>query len=52
MAVVKLRSSAHCDEIRQYEIIDGDIVIGSPVGDYEGILGGQPTQAAAQCLIK
>ena len=47
MAVVKVRSSAHCDELRQYEIIDGDIVIGSPVGDYEGILGGRPTQTVA-----
>jgi len=52
MAVVKVRSSAHSNELRQYEIIDGDIVIGSPVGDYEGILGGRPTQTAALDLIK
>jgi len=52
MAVVKVRSSAHCDEIRQYEIIEGDIVIGSPVEDYEGILGGRPTQTVALGSIK
>lgn len=44
MAVVKVRGSAHCDELRQYEIVDGRIVIGGPVTDYEGMLGGQPTQ--------
>jgi len=47
MAVVKVRGSAHCDELRQYEIIDGDIVIGNPVVGYEGILGGRPTQKTA-----
>jgi len=52
MAVVKVRSSAHCDELRQYEIIDGDIVIGSTVADHEGILGGRPTQTVAPGLIK
>ncbi len=44
MAVVKVRGSAHCTEIRRFEIADGGIVIGDPVLDYEGILGGQPTQ--------
>ena len=44
MAVVKVRGSGHCDELRQYEIVDGSIVIGTPVVDYEGILGGRPTQ--------
>ena len=46
MAVVKVRGSAHSDEIRQYEIVDGGIVIGKPVADYEGILGGRPTQTS------
>ena len=44
MAVVKLRASAHDKEIRRYEITDEGIVIGDPVIDYEGILGGQPTR--------
>ena len=47
MAVVKVRGSAHYDEIRQYEIIDGRIVMGLPLRDYEGLLGGRPTQTAA-----
>ncbi|KAB0663810.1 AAA family ATPase [Oryzomonas japonica] len=42
MAVVKVRGSAHSNELRLFEIIDGTIVIGDPVLDYEGILGGQP----------
>ena len=42
MAVVKVRGSAHSDEIRQFEISDGGIVIGDPVLDYEGLLGGRP----------
>ncbi|WP_045220652.1 ATPase domain-containing protein [Desulfonatronum thioautotrophicum] len=44
MAVVKVRASAHNKEIRRYEITDEGIVIGDPVRDYEGILGGQPTR--------
>jgi len=44
IAVVKVRGSAHSDEIRQFEINDGGIVIGDPVVDYEGLLGGRPTR--------
>ena len=44
IAVVKVRGSAHSDEIRQYEIGDGGIVIGNPLVDYEGLLGGRPTR--------
>ena len=44
IAVVKVRGSAHSDEIRQFEINDGAIVIGAPVVDYEGLLGGRPTR--------
>jgi len=42
IAVVKVRGSAHSDEIRQFEINDGGIVIGDPLVDYEGLLGGRP----------
>jgi circadian clock protein KaiC len=42
IAVVKVRGSAHSREIREFEIDDGGIVIGEPVLDFEGILGGQP----------
>jgi circadian clock protein KaiC len=44
MAVVKVRSSAHSNEVRQFEIDDRGIVIGDMVRDYEGLLGGRPTR--------
>jgi circadian clock protein KaiC len=44
MAVVKVRASAHSNEIRQFEITDDGIVIGDPVVDIEGLLGGRPTR--------
>jgi len=44
MAVVKVRASVHSTEIRRFEITEEGIVIGDPVLDYEGILGGQPTR--------
>lgn len=42
IAVVKVRASIHSTEIRRFDITDDGIVIGDPVLDYEGILGGQP----------
>jgi circadian clock protein KaiC len=48
MAIVKVRGSAHSTEIRQYKITDDGIVIGDPVLNYEGILGGQPTRTTAE----
>ena len=47
MAVVKVRASNHSNEIRQFEITDDGIVIGEPVLDYEGLLGGRPTRTPA-----
>jgi circadian clock protein KaiC len=44
LAVVKVRGSAHSDELREFEITDDGIVIGKPVRDYEGLLAGRPTQ--------
>jgi circadian clock protein KaiC len=46
MAVVKMRGSAHSDELRQFEITDAGIVIGKPVVNYEGLLSGHPTSSA------
>ncbi len=43
MAVVKVRGSAHSDELREYTISDGGIVIGASLPDQEGLLGGRPT---------
>jgi circadian clock protein KaiC len=51
MAVVKVRASAHSTEIRRFEITDDGIVIGDPVIDFEGILGGQPTRTKASAPV-
>jgi circadian clock protein KaiC len=42
MSVVKVRGSAHSTEIRQFEITDEGIAIGTRIDDYEGLLGGRP----------
>jgi circadian clock protein KaiC len=44
MAVVKVRGSAHSDELREFEINDEGIVIGQPVRAYAGLLSGRPTE--------
>jgi circadian clock protein KaiC len=44
MAVVKVRSSKHSKEIREFEITNDGIIIGDPISDYEGLLSGQPKQ--------
>jgi len=44
MAVVKVRASGHSRDIREYQIIDGRLVLGERVLDYEGLLGGRPRQ--------
>ncbi|MDP9007812.1 MAG: AAA family ATPase [Pseudomonadota bacterium] len=44
MAVVKVRGSAHSNELRLFEITDAGIIIGEPVSDYQGLLSGRPTQ--------
>jgi circadian clock protein KaiC len=43
IAVVKVRASAHCDELRQYHINDDGLQIGEMLADQEGLLGGRPT---------
>ncbi|HOX67250.1 MAG TPA: ATPase domain-containing protein [Burkholderiaceae bacterium] len=44
MAVVKVRASAHSDELREFTIGDEGIRIGQTLGDQEGLLGGRPTR--------
>ncbi len=44
MAVVKVRASAHSDQLRLFTIDDGGIRIGEMLRDQEGLLGGRPTQ--------
>jgi circadian clock protein KaiC len=47
MAVVKVRASAHSNELRQYQIDDSGIVMGERLPDQEGLLGGRPTARRA-----
>jgi len=43
MAVVKVRASAHCNELRQYHIDENGLQIRDMLPDQEGLLGGRPT---------
>jgi circadian clock protein KaiC len=43
MAVVKVRSSAHSNELREFSIDDHGIRIGAMLPAQEGLLGGRPT---------
>jgi len=47
LAVVKVRASAHSDELREFSIDDGGIRIGQMLTDQEGLLGGRPTKKPA-----
>jgi circadian clock protein KaiC len=42
MAVVKVRASAHMNDLRLFEITSDGIVVGDRIGDYEGLLTGRP----------
>ena len=44
MAVVKVRASAHSDELREFSIDAGGIRIGHMLPGHEGLLGGRPTR--------
>jgi circadian clock protein KaiC len=46
MAVVKVRASAHSDEMRQFSIDDHGIRIGERLVGYEGLLGGSPSRSS------
>jgi circadian clock protein KaiC len=47
MAVVKVRASAHSNELRLYHIDDSGIVVGDRLPEQEGLLGGRPTRQRA-----
>jgi circadian clock protein KaiC len=47
LAVVKVRASAHSDELREFHIGDAGIHIGAPLVHQEGLLGGRPTRKRA-----
>jgi circadian clock protein KaiC len=43
MAVVKVRASAHSNDLRLFSINDNGISIGEKLTGYAGLLGGRPT---------
>jgi len=43
-AVVKVRASAHSDNLREYHIDADGLHIGATLSDQEGLLGGRPTR--------
>lgn len=47
MAVVKVRASAHSNELRLFSINDAGLQIGARLPDQEGLLGGRPTRKMA-----
>lgn len=47
MAVVKVRASAHSDELRLYRIDENGLQIGEMLADQEGLLGGRPTKQSS-----
>lgn len=46
MSVVKVRGSAHSNELRLYNIDDAGLQLGTTLAGYEGMLGGHPTRPA------
>jgi circadian clock protein KaiC len=44
MAVVKVRASAHSDELREFTIDANGIHVGHTLDEQEGLLGGRPTR--------
>jgi circadian clock protein KaiC len=44
MAVVKVRGSAHSDDLRLFEITRTGIVVGKPLGNFKGLLTGDPDE--------
>jgi circadian clock protein KaiC len=47
LAVVKVRASAHSNELREYTIDDGGLRVGSMLTRHEGLLGGRPRGRAS-----
>jgi len=47
MAVVKVRASAHSDQLREFSIDAEGIHIGKMLANHEGLLGGRPTRKSA-----
>ena len=51
MAVVKVRASAHSDELREFTIDESGIRIGEMLAGQEGLLGGRPTKRSVRGAV-
>ena len=51
MAVVKVRASAHSNELREYKIDEKGIRIGDVLADQEGLLGGRPARKSSAKVL-
>ena len=51
LAVVKVRGSAHSDELCEFTIDDTGIRVGASLPEQEGLLGGRPTQKQIAPLV-
>ncbi|MEO8937545.1 MAG: ATPase domain-containing protein [Burkholderiaceae bacterium] len=49
IAVVKVRASAHADDLREFTIDSNGIRIGEILAEEEGLLGGRPTRKRSEC---
>jgi circadian clock protein KaiC len=48
LAVVKVRGSAHSNELRAFDITEDGIVVGDALGNYDGLLTGHPVATAEE----
>jgi circadian clock protein KaiC len=52
MAVVKVRGSAHSNDLRLFEITRTGIVVGKALGNYTGLLTGNPDEIESAAPVK
>jgi circadian clock protein KaiC len=52
MAVVKVRGSAHSNDLRLFEITTTGIVVGKALGNFKGLLTGDPDEIESEALAK
>jgi circadian clock protein KaiC len=52
MTVVKVRGSAHSEDLRLFQISDDGIVVGKALGNYRGLLSGSPSVATGPRVAK
>jgi circadian clock protein KaiC len=52
MAVVKVRGSAHSNDLRLFEITKTGIEVGRPLGNFKGLLTGDPAEIESVASAK